>query len=616
MRTREHGATPRVAVYARFSSDMQHAVSIERQVQTCREYAKREGWGTIPAAHVYADEAVSGSRSDRAAYSRLLQEIAASNGTPVYDIVLVEDWSRLSRDMQEASKLVKMAPIWGLRVIGCNDGVDTSRKGTKVLTYMKAAMAENFLDELIDRVRGGLRERFRAGHHAGGTIYGYKTVPLLDASGFKDRFGNPRVLGRRLEIVPAQAQVIQRIFREAAAGATPREIAARLDADRVPKPCLTRADGTPYHFETPAGKARQTSRWNPSTVHHLLRAERYTGRWSWLRRTGVGKDAKNRTILRPSPDDRLTDERPDLRIIDEATWEKVQAHLARRAEGVHFDPRTGKLRGRKPGAPPTRDAGNPWRGLLFCGTCGGPIAVVRTPKGATWKGRYLGCVQHFRLKDGCTETGTMRLEELNAALRGALEGYFSDTKLATQRAKKFFDALNAYNAKRHLVVAKVEAEVKKADQALKRITQAIAGGMDGSSMRAAYQEWERKKADAERRLADLAARQTEPLAIKPPAEILALLQKEYLADQRAAYAQLVRKVTLKGTRAPGRRRGTRWTATITPNPTAGIRGLPSVAFGADLFGSSGLTMRRVKPTTARAVRRTGGSWPIGPSHAF
>jgi hypothetical protein len=65
---------------------------------------------------------------------------------------------------------------------------DASNRASEVV-------AEGFLDDLKERVHGGLAERFRAGYHAGGTLYGYRTVPILDPSGAMGPFNQPKVLG-------------------------------------------------------------------------------------------------------------------------------------------------------------------------------------------------------------------------------------------------------------------------------------------------------------------------------------------------------------------------------------------------------------------------------------
>ncbi|MBV0893576.1 recombinase family protein, partial [Paracoccus sp. Z118] len=50
--------TLRVAIYARYSTDMQSASSIEDQIRLCRERADREGWQIVGT---YEDAATSGA---------------------------------------------------------------------------------------------------------------------------------------------------------------------------------------------------------------------------------------------------------------------------------------------------------------------------------------------------------------------------------------------------------------------------------------------------------------------------------------------------------------------------------------------------------------------------
>ncbi len=50
----------RAACYARYSSDLQRATSIEDQVATARRYAEQQGWTVVPAC-IYTDAAVSGA---------------------------------------------------------------------------------------------------------------------------------------------------------------------------------------------------------------------------------------------------------------------------------------------------------------------------------------------------------------------------------------------------------------------------------------------------------------------------------------------------------------------------------------------------------------------------
>ena len=47
----------RAALYARYSSDLQSAASIEDQFRICRDHAERAGWTVV---YTYRDAAISG----------------------------------------------------------------------------------------------------------------------------------------------------------------------------------------------------------------------------------------------------------------------------------------------------------------------------------------------------------------------------------------------------------------------------------------------------------------------------------------------------------------------------------------------------------------------------
>ena len=53
---------PRVAIYARYSSDLQRPTSIDDQVRQCRVIAERNGWEVIDQ-YSRADSEVSGQKS-------------------------------------------------------------------------------------------------------------------------------------------------------------------------------------------------------------------------------------------------------------------------------------------------------------------------------------------------------------------------------------------------------------------------------------------------------------------------------------------------------------------------------------------------------------------------
>lgn len=131
----------RAALYARYSTDMQREASTEDQARNCRRIAEREGW---QLGQTYQDQAVSGSRTDRAGYQSMLADARAGK----FDVLLIDDFSRLSRDQVEAKTTFRRLEHWGVRVIGVSDSYDSEAKTRKVHRAVKNLMNEVYLDDL------------------------------------------------------------------------------------------------------------------------------------------------------------------------------------------------------------------------------------------------------------------------------------------------------------------------------------------------------------------------------------------------------------------------------------------------------------------------------------
>ncbi len=99
----------RVALYARFSSDLQRAASIEDQFRNCRKRADAEGWSIVAE---FADEAISGSDNRRPQYLAMLQAAARKD----FDILIVDDLSRLTRDNVEQETMMRRLEFQGIRI--------------------------------------------------------------------------------------------------------------------------------------------------------------------------------------------------------------------------------------------------------------------------------------------------------------------------------------------------------------------------------------------------------------------------------------------------------------------------------------------------------------------
>jgi DNA invertase Pin-like site-specific DNA recombinase len=215
----------KVAIYARYSSDNQRDASIADQLRVCRECASRQAWMVVQE---FADHAISGATLLRSGFQALMRDALNQQ----FDVVLAEALDRFSRDQEDTAGLFKRLTFAGVNIVTLAEG-----DITHLHVGLKGTMNALFLKDLADKTRRGLRGRVELGKSAGGLCYGYKVsrATLDGAQATGDR-----------EIVPAEAEVIQRSCRDYASGLSPKAIAKRLNAEGCPGP--GGAPGIPARF--------------------------------------------------------------------------------------------------------------------------------------------------------------------------------------------------------------------------------------------------------------------------------------------------------------------------------------------------------------------------------
>ena len=162
----------RVAVYARYSSDLQDACSIVDQLALACEHAERQGWQVVAK---FSDAAISGaSLHNRPGLSDLMRAAESRH----FEAVLTESLDRLSRDLEDIAGLYKRLAYWGVDVITLADG-----KVSKLHVGLKGMIASLFLDDLAQKTRRGQIGRVKAGRIPGGRCYGYSLLTDGDERG-------------------------------------------------------------------------------------------------------------------------------------------------------------------------------------------------------------------------------------------------------------------------------------------------------------------------------------------------------------------------------------------------------------------------------------------------
>jgi DNA invertase Pin-like site-specific DNA recombinase len=191
-----------------------------------------------------------------------------------FDVVLAEALDRFSRDQEDTAGLFKRLTFAGVSIVTLAEG-----DITHLHVGLKGTMNALFLKDLADKTRRGLRGRVELGKSGGGLCYGYKVT--------RATHDNAATTGTR-EIVSADAEVIRRIFRDYAAGVSPKALAKRLNAERCAGP-----GGTPWNASTIHG--------NPARGTGILNNELYVGRLVWNRLRYVKDPDTGKRVSRPNP---------------------------------------------------------------------------------------------------------------------------------------------------------------------------------------------------------------------------------------------------------------------------------------------------------------------------
>jgi DNA invertase Pin-like site-specific DNA recombinase len=356
----------KAAIYARYSSENQRPESIDDQISACRKFAREHGY-TVSDEHFFSDQASSGARKDRTGLAALLS-VAETRG---FEIVLVDDLSRLARDNYLMLSVLAELRFNQIRVVSVADGLDSDDEEATLGIQVRGIFNELQLRDLRKKtLRGQIGQKER-GFFVGERTFGYKSAPVGELR--MDKKGRPRPDGYRMAIEPREAAVVLRTFKEFADGIAIARIVKRFNEEGV------------------VGRFRSAKRWSPATIHRMLRNEKYAGRWIW-NRTEFRRDprtGRRRQFVKPESQ-WMVREDESLRIVPRAIWQSVQARLA-------------EIGGTWPGGKGRRgferQEGGRVRyypthllsGAMNCGVCGGAIAQV-SGKG----GGYYGCLAAAR----------------------------------------------------------------------------------------------------------------------------------------------------------------------------------------------------------------------------
>jgi len=375
----------KLAFYGRYSSDNQRDTSIEDQLRVVRRWADAHGHELVAE---FSDAAVSGANTRLLASLQEALRSAFTAPAP-FDAIVVDQLSRLSRDVGDTDAIIKRLRFFGVRVIAVSDGIDTGDDKTKVSVTVKSLVNELYLDDLRKTTKRGLDGQFLKGFATGGRTYGYRSEPVYETDR-RDSHGRPIPIGYRVTLDAVESAIVRQIFHLYREGLGEKAIAKRLNL-------------------------QSTSRvWRPNTIYLMLQNSKYVGQFYFNRREWRKHPETGRRVYRWRPRDQWESRRIDsLRVIDNETWDAVQHRLQTRK----------RLFARRRSA-----TTHLLSGLLICDRCGGRLSIVAKD--------YYGCRNHMESAT-CVNNLRVRRETIEELvireLARHLPEYIENLRMAANR---------------------------------------------------------------------------------------------------------------------------------------------------------------------------------------
>ena len=358
-----------VGIYLRLSKDDNNghleSMSISNQRQLLKDYILEKGWKLVEE---YVDDGWTGTNFERPSFKRMIDDALSGK----INCIITKDLSRLGRNYVQAGYYTdEFFPENDIRYIAINDSIDTINDDND-MTAFHHVLNEIYPKQVSKKVRQVKRKSAEQGMFMGSQApYGYKKSP-------EDK--------HILIIDDEAALVIRRLFNEFASGDTARQIADRLNEEKVDSPRF-------YHYEK-MGRVNPLTEeknvWGSATVLQLLRNQVYIGNMVQGKRKTVS--FKTKKMRQVSPDNWIVVENTHEPIVERELWDKVHSRM-------RTNSRVAKTKEKTVGM---------FAGILRCADCDSPLAYMRKKLANGEKGLYR-CSRYNN--NGSNACGTHYIEE-------------------------------------------------------------------------------------------------------------------------------------------------------------------------------------------------------------
>lgn len=276
----------KVAAYARISIEKGRTLhSMSAQISHYSSYIqKNRQWQYMG---VYADQGISGTTSNRTEFQKMIKDCEEGK----IDIILTKSISRFARNTVDLLETVRHLKELGIEVQFEKEGINSLSEDGELMLTLLASFAQEESRSISENVKWGIRKGFEKGITNSFNIYGYRWD------------------GEQFHIVPEEAEVIRLIFDNFLKNYSAEQTEKQLAEMEV--------------------KSYTGGSFSNTSIRNILRQERYTGnillQKTYIENHITGKAKINRGEL---PMYYAKNTHPA--IIDQDTFDKVQAEIARR----------------------------------------------------------------------------------------------------------------------------------------------------------------------------------------------------------------------------------------------------------------------------------------------
>lgn len=492
-----------VGLYIRLSKEDENegpSESVNNQKSLLRTFVEQQ---RLFVYDTYIDDGWSGTNFERPGFKRLISDIEAKK----VNMVITKDLSRLGRDyILTGHYMERYFPEHHVRYISLLDGIDTGVDSTaNDITPFRAIMNDMYAKDISKKIKSVKHDKQRKGLFIGGKpMYGYKMHPTEK---------------NKIVVDEEAAIIVRRIFSMALEGISGRQIAAALNAEKIPPPAV-------YAGLNQGRTGPYAGLWSSERIAEMLQNQTYIGNMVQGRTKKVSY--KSKMCVRLERKDWVIVENTHEPLVSKDTFEKVQLLIQSRRY--------------------TRSRTYDFllKGLIFCHECGYPLAVVNRKKPSGEDCLYFLCRTYQRFtKSGVCTAHAIKEEKVTRAVlervKEVCQRYVSLSDM-TILAEQEIQSMGG-SQQREQEMARLKAKTQSLSSQLDKIyLDKLSGLLAEGDFERIYQRVKEERTSAEQKLASLMREAQTPVDRKALAKTLAERFLSSADQNRELLVSLVERV--------------------------------------------------------------------------